>query len=317
MVRCGPPGHGADPSREDGAMSLEEALIAMLAAVAAVLLFLGLAQALDARPSRLDRKSQSQPEARDGDTGAPSPGSIPAAPSPPVPPGLEREPPHPSPQPKAPPTDAAPDAAVGEDAAVLLASGQPEAARVASEAAWGETRQPLSDAASAAKQIAGRGDEEAQEVIEARRAAMSETYRASVGAALGRRDWTGAHRLIEDGRASGDLSATEADGLVELVGGSLGREAARLVAPVVRGAKDERRAVAGLESAEALLNSMAAIGLPGRHLGSIARRVWRGFAVLGMRKLESGDLDEAASALFRALGLAQIGRQRQRRVRGA
>ena len=47
------------------------------------------------------------------------------------------------------------------------------------------------------------------------------------------------------------------------------------------------------------------------------RRVWRGYAKLGTRRLKAGNLDGAADALFHALGMKEIGRRRQRQVRDA
>jgi hypothetical protein len=170
---------------------------------------------------------------------------------------------------------------------------------------WARTKQT---------QLAGEGD--AQAIMESTREALSHGYRDIMTAAIQHREWAAAYRLIETGHARGELDAAQAEILSDALGDSLGREAGRLVAPVVRGTRDESRALAGLERAEALMASMSEGGFPPRHLLSMARRVWRAHTAFGMRKLEAGNLDESASAFIRALAMKQIGRQ-QDRVREA
>jgi hypothetical protein len=57
--------------------------------------------------------------------------------------------------------------------------------------------------------------------------------------------------------------------------------------------------------------------LPPRQWAAMTRRIWRGYATLGLRRLRLGRLDEAAEALFRALAMREVGRRRQRQVRDA
>jgi hypothetical protein len=390
---------------------LEEGLIAVLAAVAGILLFLGLAQALDARPPRLRRRESRPLDSLEEHGAAPSgtPAATPSGPSTVLaPPSARPEPPLVELQtrgaaaltaePSSLQITIEPEVATAESCAALLLDGQHEAALAAAEASLAQIRegglgassrgvpwlgsvaalsrlasgddagaraafaaaahaihdcsadrparlQPfcltvasrcLEAAAAFPKDVPERidalrlagfwarvkqtelpGEGDAHAIIEATREALSQAYRDIMTGAIQHREWAAAHRLIEAGHARGELDAAQAEILADALGDSLGREAGRLVAPVVRGARDESRALGGLERAEALMTSMSEGGLPARHLAPMARRVWRAHAAVGMRKLEEGNLDESESALVRALAMKQIGRRQQDRVREA
>src|SRR5262249_2842602 len=150
--------------------------------------------------------------------------------------------------------------------------------------------------------------------LEAARDATCEGYADRVTTLIRQHEWREARRLIAEGCDAELLPAGRADVLVDLLAGSLKQQIERCTAPVIRGAKDESRAISGLVRAEALLSSTAELGLPPRAVLSMTRRVWRAHAVLGVRRQKAGQLDAAAQALFHALGMSHIGRRRQQHV---
>ena len=123
--------------------------------------------------------------------------------------------------------------------------------------------------------------------------------------------------IVQRAREVGELPAARADALVGDVAASVRREIDRLTAAAIRATKDDRRAALALETAEALLGSLAGSSLPPGLWASMVRRVWRGYARLGASRLDAGRLDEAADALFHALGMKEIGRGRRRQVQVA
>jgi len=162
---------------------------------------------------------------------------------------------------------------------------------------------------------AAPGDPGALALLGSVREALSEGYAESVTASLQRREWTEAVHLIHEAREQKELSAARAQVLLEVVTASLREEVHRVTSPAFRGAQYEDRAVTGLERAQAILRSMNGAALPPRHWAAMSRRIWRGYARLGQRRLRAGSFDDAADALFRALAMVEIGRRRQRQVR--
>jgi hypothetical protein len=165
--------------------------------------------------------------------------------------------------------------------------------------------------------VAAPADHGAQALLETARAALAAGCAEVIAGLIRRQEWIEAHELIKRGRETGELPAARGDELVELLATSLKHEIERLTAPIIRGAKNESRAVAGLEQAETVLLSLADTSLPPRSRTSMIRRLWRGYATLGVRRLKAGSLDAAADALVRALGMKEIGRRRQRHVKEA
>jgi hypothetical protein len=165
--------------------------------------------------------------------------------------------------------------------------------------------------------IAAPGDHGAQAILEAAREALSEGHADVATGLIQRGEWTDAHRYIQQARETGDLFVARGELLVEILAASLRHEIERLTAAVIRGARDEARAVGALDRAETMLASMVDTGLPPRQWVAMTRRVWRGYAKLGTHRLKAGNLDGAADALFHALGMKEIGRQRRRQVREA
>src|SRR5262249_60448024 len=114
--------------------------------------------------------------------------------------------------------------------------------------------------------IVAQDDRAAQVFLAAAREAVSEGY-ADVATRLIRcEEWTEAGRLIQQGRDTEEFSHAGSERLADALAVSLRHEVERLTAPIIRGVRDESRAVAALERAERLLGSIAGVGLPPRHL---------------------------------------------------
>ncbi len=160
-------------------------------------------------------------------------------------------------------------------------------------------------------------DHGVQALLGAAHEALSEGYADVIAGLIRRHEWSAANRVLQEGRDAGELPAARGGVLVEVLAASFRQEVERLTAPAIRGAKDESRAVAALESAETMLASMIGAEFPSRQWGAMIRRIWRSYAHLGLRRLRSGGLDEAADALFQALGMKEIDRRRQGQVREA
>jgi hypothetical protein len=165
--------------------------------------------------------------------------------------------------------------------------------------------------------IAAPGDADAEALLDAARAAVSEGHAVAVTALIGHQQWREAARGIGLARDAGELGEVRAELLREVLASSLRREIERLTAPVIRGVKNEGRALGALDLAESTLAAVQELDLPARQRVAMGRRIWRGYAKLGMARLQAGNLDAAADALLHALGLPEIGRRRQRHVRDA
>jgi hypothetical protein len=165
--------------------------------------------------------------------------------------------------------------------------------------------------------IAAPGDAAAEALLDAARVAVSEGHAVAVTELIGHQQWREAARAIGLARDAGELAEMRAELLRETLAACLRREIERLTAPVIRGAKNESRALGALELAESTFASVEDLDLPARQRLAAGRRIWRGYAKLGMARLQAGSLDAATEALLHALGLPEIGRRRQRHVRDA
>jgi hypothetical protein len=164
--------------------------------------------------------------------------------------------------------------------------------------------------------VAASGGQEAETLLEAAHAALSEGYVDALTASVRHGAWSEARGLLVESREMEELPPARRDVLSEALAASLGEQLEQLTAPAIRGARDGGRAVAGLERADTLLSCMNGTISP-RQWAVMTRRLWRGYARFGVGQLKAGSLDDAASALFRALAVNEVGQRRQRQVRAA
>jgi hypothetical protein len=161
------------------------------------------------------------------------------------------------------------------------------------------------------------GDDDTQSLLDSAGAAAAEAHARAASELTDHQQWREAARVVEQARVRGELPERRAELLLDTLGSSVRHEVDRLTAPIVRGAKNEGRAVSGLERAESTLAAVQDLDLPARHRLAMARRVWLGYAKLGMARLQAGNLDSATAVFLHALGMREIGRRRQRHVREA
>jgi hypothetical protein len=161
------------------------------------------------------------------------------------------------------------------------------------------------------------GDRAPVALLEHAHEALADGY-WEVGCALIRRqDFGEARALVQQGLDRGELPAERGAALLELLSTSLTEEIGRLTAPAIRGAADESQAVVALETAQAMLAGPVDAAMPPAQRSAVTRRVWRGYAKLGIRRLESENFEAAMEVLFTALGMREIDARRQRQVRNA
>ncbi len=165
--------------------------------------------------------------------------------------------------------------------------------------------------------VTAPGDEEATALLESASARLAEGRAAAVTSLIRDQQFADALRFIEHAIDAGELPPARGEVLLEFLALALRREVDRLTAAAIRGNTDDARAIASLESAETLLGSMPEGRLPSIQTAAAVRRIWRGYAKVGFRRLRQAQFAAAADALFHALAMNEIGRRGQRQVRDA
>jgi len=160
------------------------------------------------------------------------------------------------------------------------------------------------------------GDGAPTALLEHASEALGDGYWEVARALIRRRDFGEARALVQQGVERGELPADRGQTLLETLSAALFEEIERLTRPAIRGIADETQAVVALETAQAMLAGLGDGTLPAQRT-AILRRLWRGYAKLGLRRLKSGNFDAAVEALFHALGMREIDARRQRQVRDA
>jgi hypothetical protein len=160
------------------------------------------------------------------------------------------------------------------------------------------------------------GDGAPTALLEHASEALGDGYWEVAGALIRRRDFGEARALVQQGVDRGELPADRGQTLLETLSAALFEEIERLTRPAILGIADETQAVVALETAQAMLAGLGDGTLPAQST-AIIRRLWRGYAKLGLRRLKSGNFDAAVEALFHALGMREIDARRQRQVRDA
>ncbi|HET8578296.1 MAG TPA: hypothetical protein VFO18_14445 [Methylomirabilota bacterium] len=160
------------------------------------------------------------------------------------------------------------------------------------------------------------GDRAAEALLGHARAALGEGYWEVACTLIRRRDFGEARALVQQGLDREELPADRGQALLEMLSVSLLEEIERLTQPAIRGTTDETQAVVALETGQAMLAGLGDGTLPTQR-AAILRRLWRGYAKLGFRRLKAGSLESALEALFHALGMREVDARRQRQVRDA
>jgi len=146
--------------------------------------------------------------------------------------------------------------------------------------------------------------------------ALADGYWEVARTLIRRRDFGEANALVQQGVERGELPADRGQTVLEKVSTALFEEIERLTRPAIRGSVEETQAVVALETAQAMLAGLGD-GTPPAQRTAILRRLWRGYAKLGLRRLKSRNFEAAVEALFHALRMREIDARRQRQVQDA
>jgi hypothetical protein len=270
-------------------VTVEEALLALVAGVAVVLLFLGLVDALegDARARfRARRRALARrmpPEARLAVEALRA--QRPAVTRRPAREAMPRD---------APPRGAAPDEPTG-------APVEPVEAPAAVEASppVGLVEAAASDRPLESPPVPLRVEPEAPE------------WRDRAAALMRGREWSEAGRVVEEVLAEGAMKPEMAEYLLDVCSIACARELWRLRRAQRRGTADEAPLQGALTMTRLLLDSPPAADLRDEPRGRAGRRLWRGHARVGLRRWRAGDFAVAVDAFFGALGVPGLDERRR------
>jgi tetratricopeptide (TPR) repeat protein len=134
-----------------------------------------------------------------------------------------------------------------------------------------------------------------------------------------RQQFRSARALLREALDDPRLPSARAATFRELFSGTYGGEIGQLTAQAIRAmqAARETEALAALERAEDLLESIHDEALPPERREEVDRRLWWGYKKLGRRRAQAGEYEGAVDALAHALRFAGMGTDRQADTRAA
>lgn len=134
-----------------------------------------------------------------------------------------------------------------------------------------------------------------------------------------RQQFRAARTLLREALDDPRFPTARASTFRELFSGTYGGEIGQLTAQAIRSmqAARESEALAALERAEELLDSLRDEVLPPRRRDEVDRRLWWGYKKLGRRRAQAGDYEGAVDSLAHALRFAGVGTDRQADTRAA
>ncbi len=145
------------------------------------------------------------------------------------------------------------------------------------------------------------------------------TYERVVMGLVQRQQYGAARRLLSEALEDRRFPTARAATFRELFSGTYGGEIGQLTAQAIRSmqAARETEALAALERAEELLESVHDEVLPPKRREEVDRRLWWGYKKLGRRRAQAGEYEGAVDALGHALRFAGVGTDRQADTRAA
>ena len=286
-------------------MTVEEAFLALVAGVAIVLLFLGLADALEgdararfrARRRALARRMPPRPRPaveppqtpRSVGAGRPARETMPRQEPPPV---VAR--------------GGMPHAEVQSlDAPVAAGAPAPASPRVPGRAPG--LAPGLANVAEAAASDGPFEPAAAPLHVESE----APEWRDRAAALMRGREWTAARRVVEEALDEGAMKPEVAEYLLDVCSIACARELWRLRRAQRRGTGDEAPLQGALTMTRLLLDSPPAADLRDEARGRAGRRLWRGHARLGLRRWRAGGFDLAVDAFFGALAVPGLDERRR------
>ena len=150
------------------------------------------------------------------------------------------------------------------------------------------------------------------------RASLWTAYAQLASGLAHRQEFLGARRVIREALADPECPEDRRGTFRELLAATFSGEVGQLTAHAIRVMQEahEREALASLERAEALLASIPEETLTPKRREEVSRRIWWGYTKLGVRRLESGAVEDAVEPLFHALRFG-VDVERQRETRAA
>jgi hypothetical protein len=147
-------------------------------------------------------------------------------------------------------------------------------------------------------------DRSLTELAERAQARLWPTWERTVIALAQRQDFRAARRLLREALADPRFPEARADTFKELFSGTFSGEIGQLTAQAIRNMQEAREsdALASLQRAETLLDTLNADALPEARREEVDRRLWWGYNKLGVRRIEAGLCEDALEPLFHALG---------------
>jgi tetratricopeptide (TPR) repeat protein len=147
--------------------------------------------------------------------------------------------------------------------------------------------------------------------------ALWPAYEQTVNNLLQRQEFETARRLLHEALADARLPSHWVGDFQNLLSGTFGGEIGQLTAQAIRSMQEEREseALAALQRAEELLATSADEALPLKRREEVDQRLWWGYTRLGVRRVESGQYEEAIDPLVHALRFATISPDRQAETR--
>jgi len=118
-----------------------------------------------------------------------------------------------------------------------------------------------------------------------------------------RQEFRAARRLLREALADPRFPAALAETFKDLFSGTFSGEIGQLTAQAIRSMQEAREsdALASLQRAETLLDTLNAEALPPSRREEVDRRLWWGYSKLGARRVETAQHESALEPLFHAL----------------
>jgi len=140
-------------------------------------------------------------------------------------------------------------------------------------------------------------------------------YEQCASTLLGRRDFVGAHHVIQEALGAGVLPPARESSFRDLLWTSVTGEIGRLTGQALNPEVETEEQVARLAEAESIIRDLPEDALTEVKGEDLVRRVWWGYMKLGTQRVEARDLDGALEPLYRALRLGEVDADRQQETR--
>ena len=147
-------------------------------------------------------------------------------------------------------------------------------------------------------------DPRVADLLDSARAVLWPAWERTVMTLAQRQDFRAARRLLREALAEPSFPAARSETFKELFSGTFSGEIGQLTAQAIRSMQEAREsdALASLQRAETLLDTLNSEALPPARREEVDRRLWWGYNKLGTRRVEAGEHEAALEPLFHALG---------------